>query len=192
MIYLVRHGESEANVQKRYSGITDVDLSEKGKLQAAAAGKRLLTEKISNVYSSPLKRAGDTAKIICREINLDENKIITEDCLIEVNFGVFENLTWDEIILKYKEESEKWIYERHKYKFPDGESYDDIIKRTADFIDSVPDNSLIVTHFGVIQSILLYLGISDDNNLWDFKISNCDVMVLNHNKFEKIIRTGEQ
>lgn len=192
MIYLVRHGESEANVQKRYSGITDVDLSEKGKLQAVAAGKRLLTEKISNVYSSPLKRAGDTAKIICREINLDENKIITEDCLIEVNFGVFENLTWDEIILKYKEESEKWIYERHKYKFPDGESYDDIIKRTADFIDSVPDNSLIVTHFGVIQSILLYLGISDDNNLWDFKISNCDVMVLNHNKFEKIIRTGEQ
>lgn len=192
MIYLVRHGESEANVQKRYSGITDVDLSEKGKLQAAAAGKRLLTEKISNVYSSPLKRAGDTAKIICREINLDENKIITEDCLIEVNFGVFENLTWDEIILKYKEESEKWIYERHKYKFPDGESYDDIIKRTADFIDSVPDNSLIVTHFGAIQSILLYLGISDDNNLWDFKISNCDVMVLNHNKFEKIIRAGEQ
>ncbi len=192
MIYLVRHGESEANVQKRYSGITDVDLSEKGKLQAAAAGKRLLAEKISNVYSSPLKRAVDTAKIICREINLDENKIITEDCLIEVNFGVFENLTWDEIILKYKEESEKWIYERHKYKFPDGESYDDIIKRTADFIDSVPDNSLIVTHFGVIQSILLYLGISDDNNLWDFKISNCDVMVLNHNKFEKIIRTGEQ
>ncbi len=189
MIYLVRHGESEANIQKRYSGITDVDLSQKGRLQAAAAGKNLVQEKISHVYSSPLKRAKDTAKIICKEINLDENKIITEDCLIEVNFGIFENMTWDEVILNYKEESEKWIFDQHKYKFPEGEGYDDIIKRIADFIDNVPDNSLIVTHFGVIQSILLYLGIADDTNLWNFMISNCDIMVLNHNKFERIIRT---
>lgn len=188
MIYLVRHGESEANIQKRYSGITDVDLSEKGKLQAAAAGKNLVPEKISHVYSSPLKRAKDTARIICKEINF-AHEVITEDCLIEVNFGIFENLTWDEIILKYREESEKWIHNQHKYKFPEGEGYDDIIKRIADFMDNVPDNSLIVTHFGVIQSILLYLRIADDTNLWNFMISNCDIMVLNHNKFERIIRT---
>lgn len=188
MIYLVRHGESEANIQKRYSGITDVDLSQKGRLQAAAAGQNLVTEKISHIYSSPLRRSKDTAKIICKEINY-AHKIITENCLIEVNFGIFENLTWDEIIINYKEESEKWIFNQHKYKFPEGEGYEDIIKRIADFIDNVPDNSLIVTHFGVIQSILLYLGIADDMNLWDFRISNCDIMVLNHNKFERIIRT---
>lgn len=188
MIYLVRHGESEANIQKRYSGITDVDLSPKGRLQAAMAGQNLVPEKISHVYSSPLKRARDTAEIICNEINFDENKIITECCLIEVNFGIFENMTWDEIILNYREESEKWTCNPHKYKFPEGEGYDDIIKRISVFIDNVPDNSLIVTHFGVMQSILLYLGIADEMNLWDFMISNCDIMVLNHNKFERIIR----
>ena len=180
MLYLVRHGESEANIQKRYTGITDVDLSNKGKVQAEAAGKRLASEKISGVYSSPLKRARETAEIICRETNFNESKIIIMDCLMEVNFGLFENMTWNEIESDYKEESEKWILSGHKYKFPKGEGYEDIIKRIAMFIDHVPDNSLIVTHFGVVQSILIYLGIANDMNLWNFTISNGDIMAINN------------
>ncbi len=187
MIYLVRHGESEANIHKRFSGITDVDLSEQGILQAKIAGQNLCSEKISNIYSSPLKRTADTAKIISKEINFP-NKIIIEPCLIEVNFGIFENLTWDEIRLNYKEETENWILQKHKYKFPDGEDYDDIIKRISNFMDKVPDNSLIVTHFGVIQAILLYFCIADDLNIWNFIISNCDTLLINNRKLEKIIK----
>ena len=180
MLYLVRHGESEANAQKRYTGITDVDLSCKGRIQAEAAGRKLASKKISGVYSSPLKRARETAGIICRQTNFDESKIIIRDCLIEVNFGLFENMTWNEIESGYKEESEKWILIGHKYKFPQGEGYEDIIKRIALFIDEVPDNSLIVTHFGVIQSILIYLGIAHDTNLWNFTISNGDIIAINN------------
>ncbi|HAQ40739.1 MAG TPA: histidine phosphatase family protein [Clostridiales bacterium] len=188
MIYLVRHGKSEANIQKRYCGITDAELSQKGIEQAIQAGRNLKSEWIANIYSSPLKRAADTAKFICRENNIDESKIITEDCLREVNFGVFENMTWDEVRAGYREETDKWILEKHRYKFPEGEGYDDIIKRISHFIDNVPDKSAIVTHFGVIQSVLLYLNIADDTNLWDFIISNCDILVLNDKKFERIIR----
>lgn len=188
MIYLVRHGESEANINKRFSGITDVALSLNGRNEARLAGQNLKFEKISHVFTSPLIRAKDSAKIICNEINYDENKIIIENSLIEVNFGLFENLTWDEISSTYKDESEIWIKDKLKYRFPQGEGYDDIIKRISKFIDNVPDNSLIVTHFGVIQSIMLYLNITDDINLWDFKISNCDIVVLKDKKFERIIR----
>lgn len=188
MIYLVRHGESEANIQRRYSGITDVDLSQNGMMQAKVAGQHLIYEKISHIYSSPLKRAKDTAKIICKEINFIIDKIITEPCLIEVNFGIFENMTWDEIRLNYRDETESWILNKHKYKFPEGENYEDIIKRISAFMDNVPDNSMIVTHFGVIQSILLYLGIADDLNLWNYIISNCDILVLNDKKFDRIIK----
>lgn len=188
MIYLVRHGESEANIQKRYSGITDVALSLKGKDQAKIAGQNLKSKKISYIYSSPLKRAKDTAEIICNVNNIDENRIITENCLIEVNFGIFENMTWDEMRLNHREETENWILKKHKYKFPEGECYNDIIKRISSFIDSVSDNSVIVTHFGVIQSILLYFEIADDTNLWDYTISNCDILVLNSKKFERIIK----
>lgn len=191
MIYLVRHGESEANIQKRYCGVTDAELSPNGRMQAEMAGRNLQTEMICRVYSSPLKRAVDTAKIICGKNNIDENKIITENCLSEVNFGLFENMTWDEINTGYREETEKWMSEKRTYRFPKGEGYDDIIERVAPFIDRVPDNSAIVTHFGVIQSVLLYLDIADDANLWNFIISNCDIVVLNGKKFERIIRCND-
>lgn len=188
MIYLVRHGESLSNVTKRYSGITDVELSENGREQALIAAMNLKDANISNIFSSPLKRAFDTAKIISKENNFDINKIAVEKSLIEVNFGIFENMTWEEMRENHLEETENWISLRHKYKFPQGESYDDIINRVSGFFDHVPDNSVVVTHFGVIQSVMLHLKIADDKDLWKYEISNCDIVVLNNNKFEKIIK----
>lgn len=192
MIYLVRHGESEANLNSRYCGITDVELSLKGREEAVTAGNNLKNYEIEYVYSSPLIRARNTAEIICNSNSIDINKIIIEACLIEVNFGLFENLTWDEIREQYREESDKWIHNKQKYKFPEGDSYADIIKRISDFVDNVPDNSLIVTHFGVMQSVLLYLNIADDTTLWDYTINNCDIVVIDKNKkeIEKIIKTN--
>lgn len=186
MIYLVRHGESESNVSKRFSGITDVELTEKGCLQATRAGKKLKGKRIDKIFSSSLKRARHTAELIADEIGFNKKDIIIEKSLTEVNFGIFENLTWEEIIDQYAEESEKWIEFKHKYKFPKGEGYSDIISRISDFMDNVTDNSLIVTHYGVIQSILLYYKIADDETLWDYKISNCAILELNGSKLENI------
>ena len=189
MIYLVRHGESQANILRRFSGITDVELTETGLLQAAKAGKKLRGKKIDKIFSSPLKRAKYTAEIIADEIGFDKNDIIIENSLTEVNFGIFENLTWEEIVEMYAEEIESWLEFKHKYKFPKGEGYQDIIKRVAYFMDDVPDNSIISTHYGVIQAILLYFKIADDNTLWNYEISNCDIFVLNNKKLENIIRS---
>ena len=186
MIYLVRHGESQANVSKRFSGITDVELTEKGALQATRAGNKLKGKRIDRIFSSPLKRARHTAELIADEIGFNKKDIIIEKSLTEVNFGIFENLTWEEILEQYADESEKWIEFKHKYKFPKGEGYSDIISRISDFMDNVTDNSLIVTHYGVIQSILLYYKIADDETLWDYKISNCAILELNGSKLENI------
>ena len=187
MIYLVRHGESEANTKKRFCGITDVELTEEGALQAAKAGKKLKNKTINQIFSSPLKRAKYTAEIIADEIGFNKKDIIFENCLTEVNFGIFENLTWEEIVKQYADESEGWIEFKHKYKFPKGEGYDDIILRISDFMDNIPDNSLVATHFGVIQAILLYFEIADDETLWNYHISNCDIIVLQNKKIEGII-----
>ena len=189
MIYLVRHGESEANINKKFCGITDVELSGTGIKQAINAGEKLKEETIHNIFSSPLRRAQNTAEIIAGIIGFNKNNIIIENCITEVNFGIFENLTWEEIETQYADEIERWMKFKHKYKFPKGEGYDDIIERISDFIDNVPDNSLIVTHFGVIQSMLLYLNIVDDSSLWSYNISNCDIVVLNSKKLERIINS---
>lgn len=189
MIYLIRHGESEANINKKFCGITDVELSGTGIKQAINAGEKLKEETIHNIFSSPLRRAQNTAEIIAGIIGFNKNNIIIENCITEVNFGIFENLTWEEIETQYADEIERWMKFKHKYKFPKGEGYDDIIERISDFIDNVPDNSLIVTHFGVIQSMLLYLNIVDDSSLWSYNISNCDIVVLNSKKLERIINS---
>lgn len=188
MIYLVRHGESESNISRRFSGVTDVELTETGALQAVKAGKKLRGKTIDNIFSSPLKRAKNTAEIIADEIGFNKKDIIIENRLTEVNFGIFENLTWEEILEQYAEETERWIEFKHKYKFPKGEGYDDIIDRVSGFMNKVPDNSLILTHYGVIQGILLYYKIVDDNTLWNYQISNCDIFILNNKKLENIIK----
>lgn len=189
MIYLVRHGESEANIKNRFSGITDVELTESGMEQAIKAGKKLKDERIDNIFSSPLVRAKNTAQLIADEIGFNKKDIVINNCLTEVNFGIFENLTWEEIIEQYAEESESWIQFKHKYKFPKGEGYDDIKLRISEFFDSVPDNSLIATHYGVIQAVLLYYNIADDVTLWDYDISNCDILVFDNKKLINIIKS---
>lgn len=185
MLYLVRHGESVGNANKRYCGITDIELSLDGIEQAKVVGFNLKDLNVLHIYTSPLKRAYHTAKIISDEINVNL-KIV--DCLKEVNFGIFENMTWEEMLKEYKKETENWIKQGLEYTFPKGESYNDIIKRIAFFMDNIEDNSVIVSHFGVIQSILLYYKIADTSNLWNYHISNCDILVLNKKKIEKIIK----
>ncbi|MDD2494058.1 MAG: histidine phosphatase family protein [Tissierellia bacterium] len=185
MIYLVRHGESFANINKRFSGITDVELSDLGRKQALQAGQNLREYNISRIFTSPLIRACETAKIIGEQININIEVI---NNLIEVNFGIFENMTWEEIVENHKEETELWVNQGFKYKFPEGESYDDIINRISSFIDNLEDNSVIVTHFGVIQAILLYLKAANYENVWDYRISNCDIIVLENNKIKDIIK----
>lgn len=187
MIYLVRHGQSLSNISQRFSGITDVELSDLGKEQAKKAGLILNRYYIKNIFSSPLKRAHDTAKIIAGVIQ-HKNQIIIENSLMEINFGLFENLTWEEIYLKYENEAQNWLNQKLQYRFPQGESYFDIKKRIANFVDSIPEDSLVVTHYGVILATLLHLNIANDENIFEYTISNCDVVRLNKNKLEEIIK----
>lgn len=90
MIYFVRHGESEANAKGLFAGQKDdSDLTEKGKEQAKATAKEIISEdlKINRIVSSPLKRALETARIISQEIGFDFNKIGTDSRIAEYDMG---------------------------------------------------------------------------------------------------------
>ena len=92
-LILVRHGETEWNAQRRYQGHSDVPLSALGRRQAARAAERLAALKIDAVYTSDLGRALETAEIIAEQRGLE---VCAEPRLRELNFGVFEGLTFDE------------------------------------------------------------------------------------------------
>lgn len=112
-IALIRHGESEANVAGRWHGRTDGPLSERGRVQAAVLGERY--PGVNRVFASPLKRARDSATAFAAPHGVE---VAIRDDLVEIDFGVWENLTFGEISERHPEE---WaaVYE-HGYDLPRG------------------------------------------------------------------------
>ena len=94
-LYIVRHGQTVANVQQRYAGQSETPLTEQGMQDAKAAGQAAQALGLDVIISSPLSRAHDTAKIIAAEIDYPEEKIILSDLLKERFYGHFQGLSWE-------------------------------------------------------------------------------------------------
>lgn len=143
MIYFIRHGESEANVRKVFAGQKDNSLlTDKGREQARATAKEIIKEglKIDKIYSSPLKRAYETAEIIAKELGFDASKIITEERIIEYDMGSLSGTHWHAIsstILADAENEE------------DPEMFRNRVYSCAKELSKLPGNILLVSHAGV-------------------------------------------
>jgi len=94
MFYVLRHGQTDWNVQLRLQGSTDIPLNETGRLQARTAARFLEGQSITRILSSPLSRAHETATIVAETLGLP---VETDARLIERSFGVFEGLTLEEV-----------------------------------------------------------------------------------------------
>ena len=105
-LILLRHGESKWNLENRFTGWTDVDLTENGKHEAKNAGELLLKENlnISNVYVSFLKRAIKTSKICLDQLNFNDREVYYDWRLNERHYGNLQGLNKAETAKKYGEE----------------------------------------------------------------------------------------
>ena len=92
--YVLRHGQTDWNVQMRLQGSTDIPLNETGRVQAHVAAKILAGEGITKIIASPLSRALETARIVGAVAGIEP---VVDDRLIERNFGLFEGMTIDEV-----------------------------------------------------------------------------------------------
>ena len=164
-LYLIRHGETEGQSSIRYHGRTDVPLSELGRAHMRAARDAIATANFARVFSSPLVRATEGARIIAGE-SIDQ--CIIEE-FAEVHFGIFEGLTADEIKERHPEEYARWNADRlaPTYAYPGGESRADFAARVERGIermlamlpptDHPSSRSLLVAHRGVIRTIVMKL-----------------------------------
>jgi broad specificity phosphatase PhoE len=167
---MVRHGETEGQSSIRYYGRTDLALSGLGRTQMVAARDALrrrqgapdLTKAIAKVFASPLRRALEGARLIAGE----DAPIVTIDEFIEVDFGLFEGLTADEIRARYPDEFERWNRDRlaPDYTYPGGESRSAFTARVGRGVDRMLELwestrdaqsgcALLVAHRGVIRAI---------------------------------------
>lgn len=153
-IILIRHGETRWNLEKRYMGLKDIGLNDKGIKQAKKLKVRLIKEKISRVYSSDRKRAFKFAKIIFPALPIEKKA-----ALREMNFGGFEGLTYKENMKKYPKLYSNWLNNPSSTTIPGGDSLYDFRKRIKRFLKkiiSLNKNKTIalVTHGGPIRIII--------------------------------------
>ncbi|MFH1519546.1 MAG: histidine phosphatase family protein [Candidatus Omnitrophota bacterium] len=156
-LILIRHGETDYASQGRYCGLSDPSLNEKGVKQSERLAVRLKEARIDKVYSSNLKRAYESAKIIFRGNSIEE---IVD--FREMNFGLFEGLRYEEIIKVYPKLYREWINNPMRVKIPSGEGLVELekrVKKKLSFIFSQDAGKTIalVSHGGPIRVILCHL-----------------------------------
>jgi alpha-ribazole phosphatase len=173
-LILVRHGETDSNTRGTYCGWTDIELNANGLEQAYKASDKFGSIKPDIVYSSPLKRAYETAGIICKKSGC---QVLCDKSLMEQSFGEWEDMTYIEISKKYPNDYMSWQNDWKNYCIRDGESSFQFYKRVTSFVDNIIDRHdsgviVMVTHLGCIRYIVSYLlGLSMDG-FWRFKVDN--------------------
>src|SRR5687768_13766408 len=105
-LILVRHGETPASVERRFAGSTEVELTQDGRDQALAVGKRLRDIRIDALYASPMKRCVQTAAAITQTTGL---KVREAPELRECHFGAWENMTITEVMSHDHETFQTWV-----------------------------------------------------------------------------------
>ena len=178
-IILVRHGQTEMNARRLYFGKLNPPLNELGLEQAQQAREKLLEIPYDVMYSSPLERTKQTAEIC----NYLDKEIIFDKRIEEIDFGIFEGLTYQEILQKYPDEANEMKSNWEDFNYLTGESPKELFNRVVDFLkdlDYEKDN-LIIAHWGILGCILSYFMTGDLKTYWKFGIKNGSVVVLQGN-----------
>jgi len=155
-IFIIRHGQTSGNSARKYFGITDIELNEEGIIQAGQISKRLERENIYKIYSSNLKRAFQTAEIIARSHRMS---VEPKEDLMEINFGDWEGLSFQEIKRSCPHEFSEWQNNIMGFTMPQGESILELKRRVETAFNEIlniarENNVVIVSHGGPIRIIL--------------------------------------
>jgi broad specificity phosphatase PhoE len=158
-LVLVRHGETDWNREHRYQGHADTPLNEAGRRQALELAELLGGERLSVVYTSPLRRASETAEMVAARLGLHAHEL---EALREIDVGDWQGLTVDEVRTRYPEQLDvAW-----RSGWPNGETHDELAARVLPALLDLErrhpgERVLGVTHAGPIRAALAAaLGLS--------------------------------
>lgn len=164
LLTLIRHGQSVYNLQNRFTGNVDVELTPQGEEEARLAGKKLKRFHFDIAYTSLLKRAWETLRIVSEEIHQTDLEIIKDAALNERMYGSLQGLNKAETALKYGDEQVEIWRRSYEVRPPDGESLADTFNRTVPYYKSEIEpklktgkNILIVAHGNSLRALKMYL-----------------------------------
>ncbi len=156
-VYLIRHGETDWNIEGRLQGTTDIELNAKGLAQANLLAERLSEERgIGAIYSSTLRRAYVTAEIIGAQLGLTP---IADARLVERRLGKMEGLTAADIAARFPEFHKIWHLGEKRVPFPGEEAREEFHARLVGFLQEMPAHHVegkvaVVTHGGALAMLM--------------------------------------
>lgn len=168
-LYILRHGETAWNTERRMQGSKNSDLTELGRRQALAVGRALKAELDlapgpTVFWRSPLGRVRETAEIIGRELGLATADWREDDRLKELSYGQWEGQSWKEIEAVRPNALNDWKADPHGFCPPGGETHFELRRRSAEFLAEVAAAGVrtVVVGHGVSGAVVrgLHLGLS--------------------------------
>ncbi|MEK6563888.1 MAG: histidine phosphatase family protein [Candidatus Omnitrophota bacterium] len=177
-IFLIRHGQTEGNARKQYCGFLDMELNAQGCLQVEKLGRRLEKETIHRIYASDRKRAIQSARIIFKGRRINK---VSE--LKEINFGIFEGKSHQEIRESNADIYEKWLSDPYNTLVPESESLMDFQGRVTRALEKIVlansnKTTAVVCHGGTISIILS--RINGSKNFWELIPGSASLNVIEY------------
>ena len=188
-IFLIRHGQSEWNSLNKVQGQQNTILTDLGKKQALCLGDRLIDANIDIIYTSDLIRAYNTAEIISKRIN---KPLVANESIREINFGLWEGLTIQEIQTRYKKEYFTWLKEPDKLNIEGLENLMTLQKRAMKYVNEIllennGKNIAIVSHGAILKTIILGLLGIDISHYKNITLSNVSLSIIECRDFNNVL-----
>ena len=183
MIIFLRHGQAENNTKRILAGRTEgVPLTKIGIEQAEQIGKYLKPIDISAIYSSPIERANNTAKIVAESNSIDYK---LDERLTELDMGKFTRMPYDEIFAKHGNVFLKFYSNDPIISKYNVETFPHVQKRVMDMLDYTikkhdQENVLLVTHMDPIKSVIAKVMDLKPSSLFELIIANCSLTIIKH------------
>lgn len=200
-LILLRHGQSQWNLENRFTGWEDVSLTDKGSLEAKNAGLIMKKNniKIDTIFSSVLQRANQTAKLAIKEMNLPnlwkENELIMtcDKSLNERDYGNLVGLNKLETAEKYGKEQVQIWRRSYAVRPPDGESLEDVVNRVKPYFDKYINseikkkkNILIVAHGNSLRASMIEVGLYKPNEISKIELPTGIPFIINYENEEVV------
>lgn len=167
VVYYIRHGETDYNVEARLQGRRDIALNARGREQARECGEvlrdlfaRERREAADFVYvASPLQRARSTMELMRATLGLEPHSYAVDDRLMEISYGEWEGLTLPEIDARMpgmlaQREEDKWDFAP-----PGGESYRSLTRRIGEWYEGLTQDTVVAAHGGGVRALIAMFGL---------------------------------
>ncbi len=186
-LYLIRHGQTEWNIEGKIQGKTDIPLNETGLWQARMLAEGMKAREICAVYSSPLLRAAQTAAVLAEKKEL-QVQLVPE--LKEVDFGLWEGRSWIEVDEEFHEDFRNWEENPAVYMPTGGESIESCKSRCREAVerivseltgirDTAIQDAAIVAHGGILAHVVDYL-LRNQTEKEEIIVKNASISVIEY------------